>query len=132
MIPQRIFLMGRTWESAQADPRGSPFQTPTRLADGLGHGSDLGSHGLSRITVRPILERSSRNLGPPRWSSGRKANLGCITAKRLISQNHRLSSDLGKCFSTRKSERAAATAKGNTRQTHERTESWKRNELAPN
>src|SRR4249920_2731258 len=30
------------------DPRGSPFQVPTRLADGLGHGSDLGQPETGR------------------------------------------------------------------------------------
>jgi len=44
------------WEnvggSHSRDPRGSPFQLPARLADGLGHGSDLG-HGYPRPFAPP-------------------------------------------------------------------------------
>ncbi len=39
-------------------PDGSPFQTPAKLADGLGHGSDLG------LGVRSPLPRLLR---PERW-----------------------------------------------------------------
>jgi hypothetical protein len=58
------------------DPGGSPFQTPTRLADGLGHGSDL-VHGYP-CPFAPSPDPRPGNLGPPHWPSGRKANLGCI------------------------------------------------------
>jgi hypothetical protein len=58
------------------DPGGSPFQMPARLADGLGHGSDL-IHGYPwPFAPSPNLRPGS--LGPPHWPSGRKANLGCI------------------------------------------------------
>ena len=67
------------WENvgtATCGPRGSPFQLPTRLADGLGHGSDLG-HGYPR-PFAPVPNTGSGHLGPPCWPPGRKANLGCI------------------------------------------------------
>src|SRR3954463_4611020 len=43
---QRIRI-GETVSAATCGLRGSPFQLPTRLADGLGPGSDLG-HGYPR------------------------------------------------------------------------------------
>ena len=54
----------------------SPFHLPARLADGLGPGSDLG-HGYPRPCAPSSIK--SRNLGPPRRPSGRKAGLGCYT-----------------------------------------------------
>src|SRR5438105_2346231 len=41
---QRDFRLGERGVPARAGARGSPFQMPTRLADGLGLESDLG-HG---------------------------------------------------------------------------------------
>src|SRR2546423_10385800 len=41
----------------ERDPRGSPFQLPARLADGLGPGSDLG-HGYPR----PCAPSSNSNF----------------------------------------------------------------------
>src|SRR5882724_797730 len=51
---------------------------PTRLADGLGPGSDLG-HCDPNVSVRGLAPRPripSRNLVPPRWPPGREVNLG--------------------------------------------------------
>src|SRR6185312_9488928 len=68
------FSNGENVVSATCGSRGSPFHLPARLADGLGLGSDLG-HGYPRpCAPSPI---ASRNLVPPHWPSGRKANLGC-------------------------------------------------------
>ena len=74
---RNAFLTGENLGSATCGPRGSPFQLPARLADGLGPGSDLGN-GSPRPSPRPRY--CSRNLGPPHWPSGRKANLGCFNA----------------------------------------------------
>src|SRR3954463_13612669 len=72
---QRIRI-GETVSAATCGLRGSPFQLPTRLADGLGPGSDLG-HGYPRPCA-PSPELLPGNLDPPHWPSGRKANLGCL------------------------------------------------------
>src|SRR6516162_7755013 len=61
------------------DPRGSPFQMPARLADGLGLESDLG-YACARPFAPPkdptLFSVDPRDLGPPRWLPGREANLG--------------------------------------------------------
>lgn len=59
----------------EREPRGSPFQMPTRLADGLGPESDPGD-GLHRRSPHPGF---LPGLVPPRWPAGRPASLGCFT-----------------------------------------------------
>src|SRR6267378_7668929 len=66
---QRIVHNGEIMGIATCDTRGSPFQLPTRLADGLGPGSDLEIWLPS--FVRPILT-SSEDFGSPA-SARRKA-----------------------------------------------------------
>jgi hypothetical protein len=61
------------------DPRGSPFQLPTRLADGLGLESGLDI--LLPDTLRPAPGFYPGNLGPPHPASGRKPELGGKTNK---------------------------------------------------
>jgi len=80
---QCVFRLGEHRLPHTRDPGGSPFQTPTRLADGLGHGSDL-VHGYP-WPFAPSPDLRPGNLGPPHWPSGRKANLGCIYCQ----MNHR-------------------------------------------
>ena len=67
----------------RAEPRGSPFQMPTRLADGLGLESDLG-HGCPRPCApspNALLPKTPGNLVPPRWLAGRQAGLGCTLTR---------------------------------------------------
>src|SRR6185503_527321 len=70
---QRIFF-GETVDAATCGPRGSPFQMPTRLADGLGLESDLNDGSP------PLCAPSSdfsEGLVPPRCLAGRQDSLGC-------------------------------------------------------
>src|SRR5579859_1127463 len=80
------FQTGRTWVPPHSGPRGSPFQLPARLADGLGPGSDLG-HGCPR-PFAPSPE-SPGSLVPPRQPSGRKAGLGCSYFIRFLDRTSR-------------------------------------------
>src|SRR5262249_1362239 len=56
------FVSGKSWSAANATPRGSPFQLPAELADGLGFGSHLG-HGCPR-PYAPSPDRSGE-FGSP-------------------------------------------------------------------
>jgi hypothetical protein len=92
---QRVFRLGERGYP-ERDPRGSPFQMPTRLADGLGLESDLG-HACARPFAPPPDSRfhaNSGNLGPPRRPPGREASLGCSNDQG-IAHFSRMSSDLG-------------------------------------
>ncbi len=62
------------WCPAKRDPRGSPFQSPARLADGLGPGSDLGPGCPAPFapSAHPM-----RTLVPPCRPAGRQASFGC-------------------------------------------------------
>src|SRR4051812_48746117 len=67
------FAFWETVECAKCASRGSPFQMPARLADGLGLESGL------ELCCQSSCAPSSfpRNLGLPHSASGRKPNLGC-------------------------------------------------------
>src|SRR5690349_4783519 len=67
--------------AATCDTRGSPFQLPTRLADGLGPGSDLETSYLASFapSSHPV-----RILGPPHRPAGRQADLGCNCFSQTI------------------------------------------------
>jgi len=80
-----LFLLGRPDGAATCGPRGSPFQLPTRLADGLGLRSGLGSG--SPLPFAPV-RNSTPDLGPPHRPAGRQANLGCNYFERF-SQSHK-------------------------------------------
>jgi hypothetical protein len=69
---QLRFILGERGERGCVS-RGSPFQLPTRLADGLGLESGLGAR--CREPFAP--SQSLGNLVPPHPTSGRKLNLGC-------------------------------------------------------
>src|SRR5260370_30091368 len=58
------FRLGEHANPAKRDPRGSPFQMPARLADGLGLESDLG-HGYPR-PFAPSPEGKSEEFWVPR------------------------------------------------------------------
>jgi len=79
-----LFLLGRPDGAATCGPRGSPFQLPTRLADGLGLRSGLGSG--SPLPFAPV-RNSTPDLGPPHRPAGRRAKLGCNYFNRF-SQSH--------------------------------------------
>jgi len=70
------FNLGRPREPAHAGPGGSPFQMPTRLADGLGPESDP-DDGSPPPFARPWL---TPGLVSPRQPAGRQADLGCYEA----------------------------------------------------
>lgn len=69
---------GRSWDSVNCRPRGSPFQMPTRLADGLGPGSDLrrepsaliANHFSGIPTTRPSDRKQLRCIFSG-WQCGR-------------------------------------------------------------
>jgi hypothetical protein len=93
---QRVFRLGERGYP-EWDPRGSPFQMPTRLADGLGLESDLG-HACARPFAPPpdsrFFTRIRGILGPPRRPPGREASLGCSNDQR-IAYSGQMSSDHG-------------------------------------
>jgi hypothetical protein len=57
----RRVSLGRPWLPAHAGTRGSPFQMPARLADGLGPESDL-AMVCHRVRPAPVF----RGFGSPR------------------------------------------------------------------
>jgi hypothetical protein len=67
---------GDRGDSAARNPRGSPFQMPARLADGLGPESDPGKVSPRRSPHPRITEE----LVPPHRPAGRQADLGCYKA----------------------------------------------------
>src|ERR1017187_9537313 len=81
-IIQQLRLPWVNVEAATGGSRGSPFQRPTRLADGLGPESGL-------ETGCPASFAPSQSLGslvPPHPDSGRNPDLGC---NALIQPNPR-------------------------------------------
>jgi hypothetical protein len=50
-----MFLIWETVEPANAGPRGSPFQLPTRLADGLGPESDRNGGSPPLFAPPPVF-----------------------------------------------------------------------------
>src|SRR5260221_8056986 len=83
---QRDFDWVNTRTPHKRDPGGSPFQMPTRLADGLGLESDLG-HPELRDSLSPQPRTIPELLGPPRQLPGRRANLGCSNSCMLASDD---------------------------------------------
>ena len=76
-LPKRntLFLIGVNMGAATCGPRGSPFQMPTRLADGLGLESGLETG--CPVSYAPSLNPYPRTLGPPHRPAGRQTGLGC-------------------------------------------------------
>src|ERR1044071_8823132 len=70
---QRDFLRGELGVRTTQDPRGSPFQMPARLADGLGHGSDLGHSYLWPFAPSPNI--GSRSFGSPALALRKESQL---------------------------------------------------------
>jgi hypothetical protein len=70
---QYLLLLGDHYDSAHAKSRGSPFQMPARLADGLGLESGLETGCPVSFAPSELL----RILGLPRPAPGRKPDFGC-------------------------------------------------------
>ena len=71
----RWFKTGRSDGADTHGPRGSPFQWPTRLADGLDALGGLGNGSHCR-SPHPVFH--SGLWFPPRRLAGRRADLGCL------------------------------------------------------
>src|SRR3954454_24943377 len=75
------FSIGENVGAATCGPRGSPFQLPTRLADGLGPGSDLG-HGYP-WTYAPSPDRSGE-LGSPALALRKEGQLRLLLLQTIL------------------------------------------------
>jgi hypothetical protein len=82
LAARQFFSIGGDRCSALAEAGGSPFQSPTRLADGLGLESGL-EFRCRNFCARP---GSLRELVPPHPASGRNPDLGCNGQSKT---NHR-------------------------------------------
>src|SRR3954454_3824405 len=75
------FSNGENVGAATCGPRGSPFHLPTRLADGLGPGSDLG-HGYPRPCA-PSPDRSGE-LGSPALALRKEGQLRLLLLQTTL------------------------------------------------